>query len=117
MKKIFSLIAISLLALIPIKNTQAGSRSAEFLLNVNVYNATGSNGSIYMSGPSPINATVYPGSNNVGSISAGTYTITMYASYGEHDYIFNGIHQTTYNGQATFYNVSINNNVNAWVGN
>jgi hypothetical protein len=116
MKKIFSLITIALLAFIPLQNIKAEKKSGQFLnFNVNVYNDTPNNGSISVSGPSSVGGTIYPGHNNFGPVTAGTYTVYMYSTYGPHTFIFNGIHQTTNNGQAVFYNVSINGNSYAYV--
>lgn len=107
MKKVFSLIVIAIMAIAPLQSMQANKKIALDTIGINIFNSTGSNGSIYVSGPTSFSATLVPYTNSFGPISPGNYTVTLYANVsGSHTYNFYGQSQTNAIGYATF-NVNI----------
>jgi hypothetical protein len=107
MKKIINLIVVCLLAIAPLQNTQAKKSIIQFdPIGVNIYNGTGSNASVYVSGPTTFSATLHPGPNSFGPITAGSYSVTISSSVAPHTYIFYGQTINNSSGSAVF-NVNI----------
>ena len=105
MKKILSLIVICLVAVLPIQNSQATKTIIKKdPIGINIYNSTGVNCSISVSGPTSFSQTLYPGVNNMGPITPGNYTVTLYGpSDGlSHNYVFYFQSKSSSTGSATF---------------
>ena len=112
MKKILSLIVVCLIAVLPMQNSQAKkSFSKKDTIGINIYNSTGVNCSISVSGPTSFSQTLYPGVNNMGPVTPGNYTVTLYGpSDGlSHYYVFYFQSKTSSTGSATFNaNIQVN---------
>lgn len=111
MKKIINLIAINLLILAPLFSIQATSSTTHCkkTIGINIYNSTGTNGSIYVSGPTSFSATLYPGTNSFGPITPGNYSVTLYSTAAPHTYIFYGQTINNSSGSALFnVNITVN---------
>ena len=111
MKKIISLIFIFLLAIIPLENIQANKIAKKFdSIGINIYNGTGSAGTITVSGPTSFSTVLKVGGWGYGPILPGSYTVTLAASSGGTTRTYNFMGQSNTNdlGYAVF-NVNIQN--------
>jgi HKD family nuclease len=120
MKRLFSLILMSAILIVamsagPIKNSPVKNHHQKTLVDVYLNNGTAwvasanIGGNIFSEGPEDC--------GEVGSVSTGTYTVTLSTTAsGSHQYLFTGqATQVKSTGSATFTNVSISGDVTAAV--
>src|SRR5690349_11298571 len=111
MKKIINLIAVCLLVSAPLLSIQATKSplSTKKTIGINIYNGTGVNGSVWVSGPTSFSATLIPGPNSFGPVTAGNYTVVISSTAAPHTYIFYGQTINNSSGSATFFpNITVN---------
>ena len=111
MKKLFIILVLFAIAAVPMQQTQATVNTSKKVLSIglNVLNNTTDGASFYLYGPTPVSNYLSAGSaTSYGPLTAGTYTINVYAAQaGSRTFVFNGQSITTSAGYATFNNVSI----------
>lgn len=114
MKKLFCLLIVCSIALLPLQILHAEkSISSFFSIGLNVNNGTSYTGAIYLYGPTNVSAYLNPNSgSSYGPLTAGNYTVNMYTSApGSHTFTFGSQSVTTSTGSATFSSVNITGTV------
>lgn len=117
MKKLFCFLIICSIAVIPLQILHAEKSSSQFFsIGLNVSNNTSDMGAIYLYGPTNVSAYLNPNSgSSYGPLTAGNYTVNMYASApGSRTFVFGSQSVTTTTGSATF-NVNITGTVFAYI--
>jgi hypothetical protein len=117
MKKLFCFLIICSIAVVPLKILHAEKSPSQFFsIGLNVSNGTSDMGAIYLYGPTNVSAYLNPNSgSSYGPLTAGNYTVNMYASApGSRTFVFGSQSVTTTTGSATF-NVNITGTVFAYI--